>query len=90
MLVNPLTFAHLPDGERDFASVRLFGSIGWIMANLSLKLLLKNGQPVSNRPILLAATLSLVLGVFSFWLPHTPPHPDARRCRSSKAVKLLR
>src|SRR5262249_9598848 len=31
------------------------------------------GQPVNNRPILLAAILSLILGVFSFFLPHTPP-----------------
>ena len=89
MLVNPLTFAHLPDGERDFASVRLFGTIGWIMANLSLKLLLKKGQPVSNRPILLAATLSLVLGVFSFWLPHTPPHPDAPAVPFINAMALV-
>ena len=90
MLVNPLTFANIPDATRDFPSIRLFGSLGWIAANLSLKLMLKPGQPVSNRPILLASGLSLVLGVFSFFLPHTPPHPDAPAVPFFDAVALLK
>jgi len=90
MLVNPLTFAHLPQGGADFPLIRLWGTLGWISANLFLKLLLKPGQPVSNRPILLAATLSLVLGVFSFWLPHTPPSHDAKTLPFLEAVALFR
>src|SRR5207247_2515980 len=36
-------------------------------------LLLKPGEPVNNRPLLLASALSAALGVFSFFLPATPP-----------------
>ncbi len=72
-LVNSIPFAHLHDGGRDFPSIRVLGTIGWIAAGLSLRLLIKAGQPVNNRPLILAGGLSLALGVFSFFLPHTPP-----------------
>jgi predicted MFS family arabinose efflux permease len=32
---------------------------------------------VNNRPLLLAAGLSVILGIYSFFLPNTPPSPDA-------------
>lgn len=57
----------------EFPSIRVLGTIGWILAGLSLRLFIRPGQQVNNTPILLAAALSLVLGVFSFFLPHTPP-----------------
>ncbi len=75
-LANSVVFAHIPDASRDFPLIRVLGTIGWIAAGLSLKLFIHKGQPMNNRPILLAACLSLVLGVFSFFLPNTPP-PDA-------------
>src|SRR5262249_19795288 len=46
-------------------------------------------QPVNNRPILLAASLSLVLGVFSFFLPHTPPKAAKSEIPFLKAIDLL-
>jgi nucleoside transporter len=72
-LVNSIVFAHVPDATRDFPLIRVAGTIGWILAGLSLKVLLKSGQPVNNRPIMLAGALSIVLGIASFYLPHTPP-----------------
>jgi len=72
-LVNSIPFAHLEDGARDFPSIRVLGTIGWIAAGLSLRLLIKKGQPVNNSPLILAGCLSLVLGIFCFFLPHTPP-----------------
>ena len=60
-LVNALVFPHIPLADRDhvFPLIRLWGTVGWISANLGLKLILKPGQPVGNRPILLAAGLAL-------------------------------
>jgi hypothetical protein len=72
-LANSVTFAHIPDAARDFPTIRVLGTIGWIAAGMSLVLFIPRGQPVNNRPLLLAAVLSLILGVFSFFLPHTPP-----------------
>jgi nucleoside transporter len=76
-LANTVVFGHLPDASRDYPSIRVLGTIGWIVAGLSLKLLLKKDQPVSNRPIILASVLSLILGAYSFFLPHTPPNAHA-------------
>jgi nucleoside transporter len=77
-LVNSIVFAHNDDlfGGRAgsyFPWIRVFGTIGWIAAGLSHKLLLPPGKPVSERPILLASFLSVLLGVFAFQLPATVP-----------------
>jgi nucleoside transporter len=75
-LSNTVIFNAVPQ-TLNFPEIRVLGTIGWIVAGLSLRLLIKPGQEVNNRPILLAAALSFVLGAFSFFLPQTPPTADA-------------
>ena len=70
---NSLAFANIPDATRDFPTLRVLGTIGWIAAGLTVDHALGKGAEASNRPVLLGAGLSLVLGLFSFALPHTPP-----------------
>lgn len=89
-LVNAVVFTHIPDAARDFPLVRVLGTIGWIAAGLSLKFFLQPGKPVNNRPLLLAAGLSLILGVYSFFLPHTPPKATGSEIPFLKAIDLLR
>lgn len=67
----------VPDIGRDAPTLRVWGTIGWIVANLALKLLLETGKPVNNRPLLLAALLSLIFGVFAFTLPASKAQGDA-------------
>lgn len=88
-LSNAIIFANIPDATRDFPTIRVLGTIGWIAANLMLKLLLKPGEPVNNRPLLMAAALSAVLGVCSFFQPHTPPPANPDPFPFLKAVSLL-
>jgi len=81
-LVNSIIFTHDADlfGGRagnEFFWIRVFGTLGWICAGLSHRFLLTPGQPVNQRPIQLAAVLSLILGGFAFTLPATPPTPSA-------------
>jgi nucleoside transporter len=74
-LANSVTFTHV-NGERDFPSIRVLGTIGWIAAGLALDHVLGSKEsPVhtGNTFLVMAAVLSAVLGVFSFFLPHTPP-----------------
>ncbi|HKD35523.1 MAG TPA: MFS transporter [Pirellulales bacterium] len=76
VLANSITFAHVPYGGRDFPRIRVFGTIGWIVANWIVGLVLPNfvaNAAASNAPLILAAGFSLLLGLFSFVLPHTPP-----------------
>lgn len=72
-LSNAIAFANVPDSTRDFPSLRVLGTIGWIAASSAVDFLLPAGSDATNRPLLLAAGLSAGLGVFSFFLPHTPP-----------------
>ncbi len=87
-LSNGIIFANVPDGDRDFPTIRVLGTIGWIAAGLFLKVLLKPAAPVNNRPLLLAAVLSAVLGVYSFFLPHTPPSPGAEPIAALKMLEV--
>lgn len=86
---NAIIFANIPDAARDFPTIRVLGTIGWIAANLILLVLLKPGAPVNNRPLLLAALLSAGLGLFSLFLPHTPPSEKASPFPFLDALKLL-
>lgn len=94
VLANSITFAHVPSGGRDFPRIRVFGTIGWIIANwivgLVLPLFVKNAAE-TNAPLLLAAGFSVLLGLFSFGLPHTPPAgASGDAFPALRAVGLLR
>jgi nucleoside transporter len=76
VLANSITFAHVPDGARDFPGIRVLGTLGWIVANLIVGSVLPKfyDQPDhTHLPLLLAAAFSAALGITSFFLPHTPP-----------------
>src|SRR5262249_34507715 len=75
-LSNTVVFKNVP-GSLNFPEIRVLGTIGWIAAGMSLRLFIRPGQQVNNRPLLLAGALSLLLGVYSFFLPHTPPAEGA-------------
>ena len=77
-LVNSIVFAHDQDifngaAQQYFPWIRVFGTIGWIVAGLSHALILKKDEPVGNQPLLLACVLSIALGAFAFTLPETKP-----------------
>ncbi|MEP7309787.1 MAG: nucleoside permease [Acidobacteriota bacterium] len=69
-LSNSLSFRHMDNPSRDFPSVRVFGTIGWIVAGLVVGTL---GFEATAVPMRIAAAGSVVLGAFSLFLPHTPP-----------------
>ncbi|MBF4472061.1 nucleoside permease [Flavobacterium sp. HJJ] len=78
-LVNSVAFNQMKDAEKEFANIRVWGTIGWILAGLSISFLFHwdAAEAVSNgllkNTFLLAGTAALVLGLLSFNLPKTPP-----------------
>jgi nucleoside transporter len=78
-LANSLAFHHIQDQERQFPVIRVFGTIGWIVAGLFISFALGRmfaaGIPAEQTalPIYSAATASAILGLYAFTLPHTPP-----------------
>ncbi len=67
-LTNSVAMAHTDNQERDFPTLRVLGTIGWIIAGIAV-----NSRSASDFIFILPAVLSVVLGIFSFFLPDTPP-----------------
>jgi len=91
-LTNSISFANIGSPEKDFPLIRVFGTFGWIAAGLMVGFVLDNpdyrkqlptGLTEGNAPIVMAATLSLLLAAFSLALPHTPPRGKAGESSSS-------
>jgi len=77
-LVNSVSFRQLANPEKSFSGIRVWGTIGWILAGLTISFLgwdsdggIKEG--LLKNTFLMASVASLVLGLFSFTLPKTPP-----------------
>jgi nucleoside transporter len=81
-LVNSVSFNQMKDPEKEFSYIRVFGTIGWIVAGLSISYLFKwdstdmIGSGMLKNTFLLAGGASAILGIFSFFLPATPPTVD--------------
>ncbi|SKB89466.1 nucleoside transporter [Parapedobacter luteus] len=74
-LANAISFRQMINPEKEFSTIRVFGTVGWIVAGLSISYLFKwdTGAGLLKNTFLMAAVASLVLGLFSFTLPKTPP-----------------
>ena len=76
-LANSLAFHNIGDQEKQFPLIRVFGTLGWIVAGLFISFglgRLVDGLPEETPlPLYTAAGASLLLGLYSFTLPHTPP-----------------
>lgn len=75
-LSNSIAFSHIPDAGRDFPSVRVLGTAGWIFVGLLIDAVYNTDTTTvttTNGPLLLGAGLSAALGIYSLLLPHTPP-----------------
>ncbi|MEM8999008.1 MAG: nucleoside permease [Bacteroidota bacterium] len=78
-LVNSVSFNQMKDPAKEFSLVRVFGTIGWIVAGLIISYVFLWDSPEARaegmlkNTFLMVAIASGVLGVFSFTLPKTPP-----------------
>jgi nucleoside transporter len=78
-LVNAICFRQMDDPSRHFSSIRLWGTVGWIIAGLVISYLFSWDAPAAlaggmlRHTFTMCAVASLVLGLYSFTLPQTPP-----------------
>src|ERR1043166_2336753 len=69
-LSNSIAFFQMTDPGKQFPWIRVFGTLGWIVAGLiigGLKI-----EPTAYT-FMIAAGVSVLLGLISFGLPNTPP-----------------
>jgi nucleoside transporter len=71
-LTNSISFAQMKDPGKEFPSIRVMGTISWICAGLIVGLFALKATTTA-LPFQLAAAVSLIMGLYCFSLPHTPP-----------------
>lgn len=82
-LSNSVAFHQMSDPGKQFPWIRVFGTLGWIVAGLVIGNL---GWEKTNLTFTLAAAVSLGLGLFSFSLPNVPPKGRSAVSSASKAL----
>jgi nucleoside transporter len=74
-LSNSLSFHKMENPGQEFPSVRVLGTIGWIVANNVIGYF-DYGSSVNQ--LYVGAVASVLLGIYSFTLPHVPPKKDVK------------
>ena len=114
-LTNSLSFHHLPDRDRDFGKIRLWGTVGWIAVGIGIGQYLLHAVTPTIDPMLtgvalveakqsviaaqnagivvafkLSAILGIVMGLYCFSLPSTPPNKSESSNAAAKALSEVR
>ncbi|MGK6353328.1 nucleoside permease [Parapedobacter sp. DT-150] len=87
-LVNSISFRQMKDPSKEFSTIRVLGTIGWVIAGLTIGWL---GWEQSDQLALtfkMAGIASLILGLFSFTLPATPPLKKGEKTSISEILGL--
>lgn len=93
-LVNSVSFNQMKDPEKEFANIRVWGTIGWIIAGLSISYFFHwdSAEGISlgllKNTFLLAGIAAFVLGLFSFSLPKTPPKVSDEKIKIGDIIGL--
>ena len=101
-LVNSISFNQMRNPSKEFSSIRVFGTLGWIFSGIMISYFFGWDSQISINDGLLkntfkmAAIASFALGILSFFLPKTPPNFANKKSRKLKdilgldALELLR
>lgn len=93
-LVNSISFHQMSDTAKEFSSIRVFGTVGWILAGMAISYLFQwdsqeaIAQGAMKNTFLMTAAASALLGVFSFTLPKTPPSTQKENVSLAKILGL--
>ncbi len=80
-LSNSVAFNQMSDPGKQFPWIRVFGTVGWIVSGLMIARL---GIEKTSMTFVMAAAVSAMLGIYSFFLPDT--QPKARSSVSAGSV----
>jgi len=97
-LVNSISFNQMQTPDTQFPKVRVWGTIGWIVAGLLITFIQFNyfqEIETSAVPMKMAAAASILMGLYAFTLPKTPPKNIGKDITVGdilglKAIKLMK
>ena len=93
-LVNSVSFNQMKDPAKEFPFVRVWGTIGWILAGLAISFVFKWDaienieKGMLSNTFMMVAVASGILGIFSFTLPKTPPQGKGEKATISDILGL--
>lgn len=88
-LVNSISLNQISNAEKEFANIRVWGTIGWIVAGLIIGWMAWEGSPKTlNVTFLVASIVSVFFGIYCFFLPNTPPPNAGRKVSFSETIGL--
>ncbi len=91
-LTNSISFSQMETPEKDFPPVRVYGTIGWIVAGWAIVAVgaAIYGETIEPTPIPLhiAALCSVIMGLYSFSLPKTPPRAAGQQITVQRLLGL--
>jgi len=82
-LSNSIAFHQMTDPGKQFPWIRVFGTLGWIIAGLMIGFL---SIEKTSSTFYMAAAASGALGLLSFMLPNTPPKGNEGNASASSAL----
>jgi nucleoside transporter len=87
-LVNSVSFKQMTNPDKEFPSIRVFGTLGWIVAGVIIGWLNWEHTGSLALTFAMAAIASLILGVLSFTLPNTPPAKKGQKTTIGDIIGL--
>ena len=91
-LVNSVSFNQMKDTAAEFPLIRTFGTLGWIISGIVISYVFGWDAQASialgalSNTFKMVAMASVLLGIFSFGLPKTPPYRDDQKSLSFKSI----
>ena len=79
-LANAIAFHQMENPSKEFAPIRVLGSLGWIIAGFSIGYFAWESSQILEYTFYMTSVASALLGVYSFFLPNTSPKikPDEK------------
>ncbi len=88
-VANSVLFSAMNHPQKEYGSVRLGGTFGWMSASFPVFFLLSNEPTAVRSTFLVAAVASFIFAAFSLTLPHTPANRAAKGLAWWQAIKTL-
>lgn len=103
-LTNSLAFHHVPDRDRDFSKVRVWGTVGWIAVGIGVGQWLLHGHTPAEGSdaavraaqvagmadaFVVSGVLGVLLGLYCFTLPKTPPQKGKEKFAPTEALREI-